>query len=102
MRYWRKPLDIDQVMQTIMERLNKIFSFTHTAILFLDEEQQRLDLDRMGGEMPAELREKLASLYLPLSEKNSVFVESAVKQRPVYQKDVAVETRAETGVSAFL
>ncbi|HSM69207.1 MAG TPA: ATP-binding protein [Xanthomonadales bacterium] len=95
-------LDIDQVMQTIMERLNKIFSFTHTAILFLDEEQQRLDLDRMGGEMPAELREKLASLYLPLSEKNSVFVESAVKQRPVYQKDVAAETRAETGVSAKL
>jgi signal transduction histidine kinase len=95
-------LDIDQVMQTIMERLNKIFSFTHTAILFLDEEQQRLDLDRMGGEMPAELREKLGGLYIPLSEKNSAFVESAVKQRPVYQQDVATETRAETGVSAML
>lgn len=95
-------LDIDQVMQTIMERLNTIFTFTHTAILFTDEEKQSLKLDRMGGDMPDALREKLSGLHIPLSEEKSAFTKAVINQSPSYLEDVASETQADGGISAML
>jgi len=69
-------------MKTIMERLSRVFSFTHTAILFLDKETQILNLDRMGGAVPAELLEKLQTLHIPLTEENSAFTIAVLKKAP--------------------
>ncbi|HMB58763.1 MAG TPA: ATP-binding protein, partial [Xanthomonadales bacterium] len=95
-------LDIDQVMQTIMERLNKIFRFTHTAILFIDEEQQSLKLDRLGGDVPDALRQQLDGLHIPLSEEKSAFVRAATEKSHVYLENVAEQTQADGGISARL
>jgi signal transduction histidine kinase len=93
-------LDIDQVMKTVMERLSSVFSFTHTAILFLDTEKQVLHLDRMGGDVPAQLLEKLQSLHIPLTEEYSAFTITVVKKNPVYVANVAEDTGATEGRSA--
>jgi len=93
-------LDIDQVMKTIMERLSRVFSFTHTAILFFDKETQVLNLDRMGGDVPADLISKLQTLNIPLSEENSAFAISVLKKTPVYVENVAEDTGATEGNSA--
>ncbi|NND44396.1 MAG: GAF domain-containing protein [Xanthomonadales bacterium] len=95
-------LDIDQVLKTITERLNRIFTFTHTAILFKDEELGALKLDRMGGRIPPELKHKLNGLHIPLAEETSAFTRAAVSQSHIYLADVAAETQADGGVSAML
>jgi len=95
-------LDIDQVMQTIMERLNKIFAFTHTAILFIDKEQQTLNLDRLGGDIPDALHKQLGDLSIPLAEEKSAFTRAVTGKSHVYLANVAEETQADGGVSAML
>lgn len=92
-------LDIDQVMKTIMESLSKVFSFTHTAILFLDHKRQLLNLDRMGGDVPPELLMTLQEQYIPLTEENSAFVIAVTSKKPVYLPDVAADMGATEGQS---
>jgi len=98
-RLVNSTLDIDQVMKTIMEHLSKVFSFTHTAILFLDREREILNLDRMGGEVPAELLDTLQAQHIPLTEVNSAFVITVVTKAPVYLPDVAEDIGATEGQS---
>lgn len=93
-------LDIDEVMKTIMDRLSLVFSFTHTAILFLDRESQTLNLDRMGGDVPNGLLDTLQTLHIPLTETNSAFVISVLSKAPCYLPDVAKDKGAAEGLSA--
>jgi signal transduction histidine kinase len=98
-RLVNSTLDIDQVMKTIMEHLSKVFSFTHTAILFLDREREMLNLDRMGGDVPAELLDTLQAQHIPLTEVNSAFVITVETRAPVYLPDVAKDMGATEGQS---
>lgn len=98
-RLVNSTLDIDQVMKTIMEHLSKVFRFTHTAILFLDREREMLNLDRMGGDVPAELLDTLQAQHIPLTEVNSAFVITVVTKSPVYLPDVAEDLGATEGQS---
>ena len=98
-RLVNSTLDIDQVMKTIMEHLSKVFSFTHTAILFLDREREILNLDRMGGDVPAELLDTLQEQHIPLTEVNSAFVITVETKAPVYLPDVAEDMGATEGQS---
>lgn len=93
-------LDIDQVMKTIMEQLSRIFNFTNTAILFLDRETRMLNLELMGGDVPAELLSTLQELHIPLTEENSAFVITALDKTPVYLPDVAEDVGSTQGQSA--
>ena len=93
-------LDIDEVLETIKERLSRVFSFTQTAILFLDKEKQELTLDRISGEVPIELMDALHGLPIPLTEKNSAFVLTVINAAPVYLADVGRDAGATEGNSA--
>ena len=93
-------LDIDQVMETIKETLSKVFSFTQTAILFLDEERQTLTLDRVSGDLPDELLDMLDGLAIPLTEKNSAFALTVINAAPIYLSDVGKDAGATEGNSA--
>jgi len=93
-------LDIDQVMKTIMERLNREFDFTLMAIMFLDQENEALYLDRLRGDVPEELMEELLGLQIPLTEKESAFTIAVSSKAPHYISDVSRDTGAAEGVSA--
>jgi signal transduction histidine kinase/flagellin-specific chaperone FliS len=99
-RLVNSTLDINQVMKTISERLTKLFSFTQTAILFLDKEKQTLNLDRLGGDLPEGLKDTLHDLSIPLTEKNSAFALTVIKEVPIYLPDVAKDVGATEGNSA--
>jgi len=93
-------LDIDQVMETIMERLNIEFDFTLMAIMFLDKERKSLHLDRIRGDVPDELMDLLQGLHIPLSEKESAFTITISSKAPHYLADVSRDKGAAEGVSA--
>ncbi len=93
-------LDIDQVMKTIMEHLNKEFDFTLMAIMFLDKEKETLHLDRLRGDIPDALVGFLQGLHIPMSEKESAFTIAVSSKAPHYIADVSSDTGAAEGVSA--
>jgi len=93
-------LDIDEVMKTIMEHLNKEFDFTMMAIMFLDKERETLYLDRLRGDVPDAMVEVLQGLHIPLSEKASAFTIAVSSKAPYYVADVSRDTGAAEGVSA--
>ncbi len=93
-------LDIDQVMKTIMERLNREFDFTLMAIMFFDKENEVLYLDRLRGNVPEILMEVLLGMEIPLSEKESAFTIAVSTKAPYYIPDVSRDTGAAEGVSA--
>ena len=92
-------LDIDEVMKTIMERLNQVFDFSIMAILFLDKEKQTLCLDRMRGDVPDEILERLQGMHIPMSENLSAFTMSVTNRAPRYLPDVAPDPGAAIGVT---
>ncbi len=93
-------LDIDEVMKTIMEHLNREFDFTLMAIMFLDKENDVLYLDRLRGDVPEELMGMLLGLQIPLSEQESAFTIAVSTKAPYCISDVSRDTGAAEGVSA--
>ncbi len=93
-------LDIDEIMKTIMERLNIEFDFTLMAIMFLDKERKTLHLERIRGDFPTELMDSLQDLHIPLTEKESVFTITISSKVPHYLADVSLDKVAAEGVSA--
>lgn len=81
-------LDIDQVMETITERLSEVFRFTNTAILFLDPKTRTLQLDRIAGQIDAGVLSQLQSIAVPLSEENSAFAATVLNKTPIFVADV--------------
>jgi len=99
-RLVNSTLDIDQIMKTIMERLNREFDFTLMAIMFLDQENEVLYLDRIRGDVPEALMEVLLGLQIPMSEQESAFTIAVSSKAPHYISDVSRDTGAAEGVSA--
>jgi len=99
-RLVNSTLDIDQIMKTIMERLNREFDFTLMAIMFLDQENEVLYLDRLRGDVPEALMEVLLGLQIPMSEQESAFTIAVSTKTPHYISDVSRDTGAAEGVSA--
>ena len=93
-------LDIDQVMETIMERLNIEFDFSLMAIMFLDKERKSLHLDRIRGDAPDELMDLLQGLHIPMTEKASAFTITISTKSPHYLADVSHDKGVAEGVSA--
>jgi len=93
-------LDIDEIMQTIMERLNQVFDFSIMTILFLDQEKQTLSLDRVRGDVPEDALEYLQGLHIPMSEQFSAFTMPVTNRSPRYLSDVAPDPGAAVGVTA--
>ena len=92
-------LDIDEVMQTIFEQLNRVFDFSIMAILFLDKENQTLQLDRLCGEISEAEIEYLQGLKIPMSEQYSAFTIPITTKSPRYLADLATDRGILEGVS---
>jgi len=95
-------LDLDQVMLTIMRSLNQVFSFTQMAILFLDEDREKLALDRLVGDVDPELLRSLEGFDIPLSEQTSAFTRTVVEGEPIYLAEVSEDPGAAEGVSSMI
>jgi len=93
-------LDIDEVMTTVMERLNRLFDFSIMAIMFLEPEKQTLYLDRIRGDIADEEVEYLQGFHIPLSEKHSAFTIPVHTKSPKYLPDVSADPGSREGVSA--
>jgi signal transduction histidine kinase/CheY-like chemotaxis protein/flagellin-specific chaperone FliS len=92
-------LDIDEVMKTIMERLNRVFDFSIMAILFLNQEKKTLTLERIRGDVPEAGLKYLQGLHIPLSEQHSAFAMPVSTKLPRYLPDVSKDKGATEGVS---
>lgn len=98
-RLVNSTLDIDEVINTIMKRLNRVFDFSIMAILFLDKEKQTLCLDRIRGDIPDGALEVLQGLHIPMSERYSAFTMPVTNRSPRYLADVAPDPGAAEGVT---
>ena len=93
-------LDIDEVMSTVMERLNRVFDFSIMAIMFLEQEKQTLCLDRIRGDITDEEVEYLQGFHIPLSETHSAFTMPVHTKQPRYLPDVSADAGSREGISA--
>jgi signal transduction histidine kinase/DNA-binding response OmpR family regulator len=85
-------LDIDQIMQSILVGLQRVFEFDQVGILLLDDEQQILHLDRQFGVgFSPELVERLQSLRLAAKSQGSVFGSVIAERRRAYIREVTPE-----------
>jgi K+-sensing histidine kinase KdpD len=99
-RLVNSTLDIDEVMKTVMDRLNRVFDFSIMAILFIDTEKQALRLDRIRGDIPDADLEYLQGVDIPLSEEQSAFTMPVSTKKPRYLPDVAADLGSREGISA--
>lgn len=95
-------LDTDEVMKTVMERLNRVFDFSIMAILFLEKEKETLCLDRIRGDIPDAGAEYLQGFHIPLSEQHSAFTMPVRTKQPRYLPDVSADAGSSEGVSAAI
>ena len=93
-------LDIDEVMSTVMERLNRVFDFSIMAIMFLEKEKQTLCLDHIRGDITDEEVEYLQGFHIPLSETHSAFTMPVHTKQPRYLPDVSADEGSREGISA--
>lgn len=93
-------LDIDEVMSTVMERLNRVFDFSIMAIMFLEKEKQTLCLDHIRGDISDEEVEYLQGFHIPLSEKHSAFTMPVYTKQPRYLPDISDDEGSREGISA--
>jgi len=93
-------LEIDEVMSTVMERLNRVFDFSIMAIMFLEKENQTLCLDHIRGDISDEEVEYLQGFHIPLSEKHSAFTMPVHTKQPRYLPDISVDEGSREGISA--
>ena len=77
-------LDLDQIMKTIMDSLNKDYNFTLMALNFVDEDKQVLYLEKLKGDLPEETIKVLQGINIPLSHSENVFIVSLKSKKPLY------------------
>ncbi|MFT5452126.1 MAG: signal transduction histidine kinase/CheY-like chemotaxis protein, partial [Enterobacterales bacterium] len=77
-------LDLDQIMKTIMDSLNKDYNFTLMALNFVDEEKQVLYLEKLKGDLPKQTIKILQSINIPLSHTDNAFVIPLKSKKPLY------------------
>jgi signal transduction histidine kinase/DNA-binding response OmpR family regulator len=86
-------LDLDRVIETINGGLRKVFSFDQMGVFLLDETGERLRLDRRAGrDFAPELWDRLRSMGIPLTERESAIVTAMLERRTVYAPTIDAET----------
>lgn len=93
-------LDLDLVMNVIEKSLNKVFNFDMIAILFVNNKEQVLTLDRLVGPVPQKLINRLKKQVVPLSEKSNAFVVPVFSREPCYLPDISADKDQLEGASA--
>ncbi len=81
-------LDIDHVLETVLQGLNKDFQFNMITILFLDDKQQLLYLKRVHGKVPENVKQILQDVIIPLSEKQNILIRTLNSQKTSYLEDI--------------
>jgi len=81
-------LDIDHILETVLEGLNKDFRFNMITILFLDDKQQLLYLKRVHGNIPEKVKQILQNIIIPLSEKQNILIRTLNSQETSYLEDI--------------
>jgi signal transduction histidine kinase len=68
-------LDLDDVIKTIRNTLQRVFKFDNISVFLLDEERQCLMVDRVAGiDLQGQNPDGILQNGIPLSEENSVMV----------------------------
>lgn len=93
-------LDLDLVMDVIEKSLNKVFNFDMIAILFVNQKEQTLTLDRLVGPVPQKLISRLKNQVVPLNEKSNAFVIPVFSREPCYLPDISADKDQLEGASA--
>jgi len=82
-------LDIDEVSKAVIEALREIFAFDQMSIQLVDEKSQELVFIKIfGSDASYDMMEKVKQTRIPLTEKDSVFVSSIVKNSPLYLPEI--------------
>ena len=77
-------LDLDRVVNAVMQELQKMFPFDQMAILFVDEEDECLVLERQFGTgFTPELVDRLRGLKIALGSTDSVFARVVRERRSI-------------------
>jgi len=81
-------LNIDDIMQRVMEGINKDFKFNLMSILFVDTKQHILYQRRVRGDIPESVANILQKTKIPLSKKENIIVRAFHTRKPSLNKDV--------------
>ncbi len=93
-------LDIDRVAETVMEALQRVFSFDMMGIGLVDERREVLDLrNPVGPGFPPGAVEALSQLSVRLSEEDSAFAHVARTGQPFLLKSITPEIEAAMSAS---
>ena len=82
-------LDLEQIIKSIMKTLQEIFFFDQIAILLVKEEEQCLSsIGMFDDEQGQSFTQRLS---IPLSESNSIFVQTLNRRRRFYMRKIGSE-----------
>jgi signal transduction histidine kinase/CheY-like chemotaxis protein len=86
-RIVNSTLDLGKVVAAITHSLSDVIEFDQVGLLFIDRENDCLTIDRYIGTKDEALGERLSALRLPLKETGSVFVLTAINNKPYFIED---------------
>ncbi len=85
-------LDLDRVLVSMNDGLQKLFRFDQMGVFLLDESAERLLLDRMiGPQFDPELAQRLKTDGIPMAEEGSVSVIAVRERRNVFAAEIGSE-----------
>lgn len=85
-------LDLDEVLGMVLRSLRKIFIFDQVGTLMLDDDGDRLILDRfLGPGTSPELAERLKGTSVAADSKDSIFARAIATGEPVYLERIDSE-----------
>lgn len=93
-RVVNSTLDLGRVMSAIRENLSDVVEFDQEGLLFVDPSGQALTIDRYEGAEPGTATSQIKGLAIPLSETDSIFVRTAIENRPFFVGDTEAERAA--------
>ncbi len=91
-------LDIDDIMQQVMEGINKDFQFNLMSILFVDDAQQVLYLKRVRGDIPETVKTVLQNTKISLAEKQNILVRAFETKKPSFNEDIKTTVLLNTDI----
>jgi signal transduction histidine kinase/DNA-binding response OmpR family regulator len=94
-RMVNSTLDLDRVLASMNDGLQKLFRFDQMGVFLLDPAGERLLLDRMvGPQFDSELAQRLERAGIPMSEESSASVVAVRERRNVYAAGIDADTVA--------
>lgn len=86
-RVVNSTLDLGRVMTAITASLSDVIEFDQVGLLFIDRENGCLTVDRYIGTNDSALTTRLRAIKVPLEETGSVFVLTALDNKPYFIED---------------